>query len=251
LSATTLERQVAYADRDPVAGLQLRVADAAPVDLHAVGGAEVDGRPAALAAAQLDVAARHVRIVDHDVALAAAPDHDALAAQDVAPALGDQQRLAAVGDRVELARGAVGRVDHRVAEVARRRAGLGRLPLALRLAEQLGLDAKLPHGQPLVCVELDLRPARQRERLLARVLEQVVGQLLAQRGLVARELLAVARRQEHPVVVGHVHARDGDHLVLLHLLGELVGQLHRLHAGAEGAAERAFDDASELCLQIA
>ena len=91
----------------------------------------------------------------------------------------------------------------------------------------------------------------QRERLLPRVLEQVVGQLLAQRRLVARELLAVLRREEDAVVVRHVDARDGGHLVVLHLLGELVRELDRLDARPEGAAEGALDKAAELRLEVA
>ena len=94
-------------------------------------------------------------------------------------------------------------------------------------------------------------PAREREALLARVLEQVVGQLLAERRLVARELLAVGRREEDAVVVGHVHARDGDHLVLLHLLRQLVRELDRLDAGLEGAPEGPFDESAELRLEVA
>src|SRR5215204_6017932 len=83
------------------------------------------------------------------------------------------------------------------------------------------------------------------------MLEEVVGQLLAERRLVARELFAVLRREEDAVMVRHVHARDRDHLVVLHLLRELVRQLHGLDARAEGAPERALDEPAELRLQVA
>ena len=229
--------------------------DAAAVDLHAVGRPEVDRGPAACprGAARCAGARRSGRRPPRRTR-GCGPTITWSPAEHVAPALGDEQRLPAVERRLERPRLAVGRVDHRVPEVARR-GGRRRLrrssPLLLGPAEQLRLDAELAQLEPLVGVELDLRPAREREALLAGVLEQVVGQLLAQRGLVARELLAVLRGQEDAVVVGHVDARDGDHLVLLHLLGELVRQLDRLHARLEGAAERAFDDAAELRLQVA
>jgi hypothetical protein len=123
--------------------------------------------------------------------------------------------------------------------------------LLLRAAQQLGLDAELAERETVVGVELHLRAAGEGEALLAAVLQQVVRQLLAEGRLVARELLAILRRQENPVVVGDVDARDGDHLVVLHLLGELVRQLDRLHARLERAAERALHQAAELRLQIA
>jgi hypothetical protein len=228
------------------------VADAAAVDLHPVGGAEVHGGPAALAAAQLDVTAGDVGIGHDHVAFPAPAHHNPVAPQDVAATLAHEQRLAAAQLRLEALGRAVGRVDHGVAEVARRGRHLGPAGvLLLGPSEELRLDAELAERQAVVGVELDLGPARQREALLAAVLEQVVGQLLAQRRLVARELLAVLGRQVHAVVVGHVDARDGDHLVVLHLLGQLVRQLHRLHARLEGAAERAFHEAAELRLQVA
>src|SRR5919106_1808804 len=118
-------------------------------------------------------------------------------------------------------------------------------PASVELEGEVG-DAEL---EAVVRVELDLRPAGQGEALLAAVLQQVVGQLLAQGRLVARELLAVLRRQEEAVVIGHVDAGDGDHLVVLHLLGQLVRQLDRLHARLERAAERALHQAAELRLQ--
>jgi hypothetical protein len=37
----------------------------------------------------------------------------------------------------------------------------------------------------------------------------------------------------------------------VHLLGELPGDLHRLDAGAEGAAEDALDETFDPCFQVA
>jgi hypothetical protein len=39
--------------------------------------------------------------------------------------------------------------------------------------------------------------------------------------------------------------------VRIHLLGELARDLHRLHAGAEGAAEHAFDQALQTGFDVA
>ena len=51
-------------------------------------------------------------------------------------------------------------------------------------------------------------------------------------------------------MIRHVHAGDGDHLALLHLLGQLVRQLHGLDARLEGAAERALDQAPSLASRL-
>ena len=192
---------------------------------------------------------------DHHVAVTAAAQYGAVATEHAATALADDQRPPPCGDaalRLQQPRAAVGRVDHRVTEVAgrRRRRGALRL-LVLGRRQQLRLDPELAELQPIVGVKFDLRPARERQALLARVLEQVVRQLLAQRRFVARELLAVGLREEHAVVVRHVHARDGGHLVLLHLLRQLVGELDRLDVGLEGTPERPLDEAADLRLQIA
>src|SRR5215218_26428 len=103
-----LEGQVRHADRDPVAGAQTGVAHPAAVDLHAVRRAEVHHGPAVLAPSQLGVAAGDVWVADDHVALAATADDDAAAAQDVAPAVADQQRLTTIERHLERARLAVG-----------------------------------------------------------------------------------------------------------------------------------------------
>ena len=134
--------------------------------------------------------ARDVRVVDDDVALAAAPDRRALPCQHRPLAVERQEPAAACARQVVAGRrgGAVGRVDHRVAVV-----GLRRLRVALGLAEQLRLDAELAQVQALVGLELDLRTGDQCEPLAAGALEQVVGELLLEGSLVALELLTVLR----------------------------------------------------------
>jgi hypothetical protein len=74
------------------------------------------------------------------------------------------------------------------------------------------------------------------------VLGQVVGQLGEKGVLVGGELLPVGRRQVEDVLVRDVDARDRDRLVVVHLLGELAGQLDRLHVRPKGTAEDALDE---------
>src|SRR5918994_2930583 len=78
-----LEADGRRAELDAVAGLErLGTLDTAPVALHAVGRAEVLDDPGAPAGADLRVAAGHVLVREHHVALARAPDHAAARAQD-------------------------------------------------------------------------------------------------------------------------------------------------------------------------
>src|SRR4051812_3274030 len=190
-----LERQLGHTQRDPVAGLEGGVVHPPAVHLDAVGGAQVHHRPAPVLAADLSVAAGDVGIGEHHVAFPAAAEQHPRPGQHGAPALAHEQGLGARRRRLELARGPVGRVDHGGAEVARRRSRLeARLLLfVLGLGEKLGLDPELAQLQSLVRHELHLGPARQGEPLVAGVLEQVVGELLAKGRLIARELLAVVR----------------------------------------------------------
>ena len=87
--------------------------------------------------------------------------------------------------------------------------------------------------------------------MAAGVLEQVRAQLLRERGLVVLEALVVVGREPDRVLVRHVDARDRGGLVRVHLLRELARDLDRLHAGAEGAAEHAFDEALEAGFEVA
>ena len=120
-----LEGQVGHADRDAVAGPQRRALHPPAVDLHAVRGAEVRHHPAVALAAELHVAAGDVRVVHHHVAVAAAAHHHAAAAEHAAAAVAHQQGAARRSSLGSSRRDSpVGRVDHRVAEVARRRRGV-------------------------------------------------------------------------------------------------------------------------------
>src|SRR5205814_2134080 len=104
------------------------------------------------------------------------------------------------------------------------------------------------HHELIIGLEQHQRARRQRVAFAAGVLDQVLGQLVAHLGLVGRELLAVGRVQVQRVLVGDVHAVDGDRLVVVHLLGQLARQLDRLHGGAKGAREHALEEAADLLL---
>ena len=129
---------------------------------------------------------------------------------------------------------------------------LGRLgALALRRAHEAGLDPELAEPQALVLVEPDDGPGQQVVLVAARVLEQVGAQLLRERGLVVLEAPVVVGGEPDRVLVRHVDARDRGGLVGVHLLRELARDLDRLHAGAEGAAEHAFDEALYAGFKVA
>ena len=123
--------------------------------------------------------------------------------------------------------------------------------LALRRADQPGLDPELAEPEALVLVEVDDRPGEQVVVVVAGVLEQVAAELLGERGLVVLEALVVVGAEPDRVLVGHVDPLDRRRLVGVHLLGELAGDLHRLHAGAEGAAEDALDEALYAGFKVA
>ena len=131
------------------------------------------------------------------------------------------------------------------------------LPLARRLAlvdrrlDQPCLDPELAEAQALVGLELDRRAGQQIVVAPPGVLEQVTGELLLERALVALQLDPVLARQVDGVLVGDVDARDARRLVGVHLLGELAGELDRLHLGAEGAAEDPLDKAFDPTLKVA
>src|SRR5205823_7417727 len=85
-------------------------------------------------------------------------------------------------------------------------------------------------------------------RLAARVLAQVLLELRDERLLVGLELLAVGGREVDRVLVGRVHARDGDHAVVVHLLGQLARELDGLDVRAERPAEDALEQRLDLLL---
>ena len=227
-----------------------RRADRTAVDLDAVRRAQVGDRPAVAAGGpDLGVAARDVGVLQDDVALAAAADDGAAGPDRHALALGDDHRPAAAGGPrlVELlldARRRSSRPSSGRGRPARRR------PARLVRAHHARLDAELAEREALVGAELDLRAADEREALAAGVLEQVGGELVDDLVLDALEALAVLRRQPDGVLVGDVGARHRHGLVLVHLAGQLAGDLDRPHLGAEDAAERAFDEAGELLSRL-
>ncbi len=201
-------------------------ADLAAVDLDAVGGPEVgDGPLAAGTRADLRVAPGHVRVAQHDVALAAAPDDRATGRDHEAPALGLQDRPPrAVGARLgqRLLRAIGRRVDHRVPVVSL----LG--GFALR-PHQARLDAELAEVQALVGAELDDRSRHHRQPLAPRVLEQVGAQLVDDLVLDALVALAILRRQPDRVLVWHVCPRHRHGPVVVHLARQLAREFDRAH----------------------
>src|SRR5215217_3896995 len=159
-----LEADGRRAELDGVAGLErLGALDAAPVDLDAVGRAEVLDDPGPAAGPHLGVAAGHVLVGEHDVALPRAADHAAAGAQHRGLALVAQLGRPApvVGLAQRLGEPLGGRVDHRVALVAL----AGRLRLVLGGADEPGLDAELTEAQPVVGAEADLRCGHERDPL--------------------------------------------------------------------------------------
>ena len=111
------------------------------------------------------------------------------------------------------------------------------LALALRRLHEARLDPELAEAQAVVGLELHLGPREERVVVAARVLQQVGGELLLERALVALEPLAVLRAEPHRVLVRDVDARDRRRAVGVHLLRELAGDLDRLDLRGEGAAK--------------
>ena len=129
---------------------------------------------------------------------------------------------------------------------------LGRLgTLALRWAHETGLDAEFAEPQPVVGIQLDHGAREQVVVVMAGVLQQVAAELLCELGLVVLEALLVLGTEPDRVLVGNVDPLHRGGLVRVHLLGELPRDLHRLHAGAEGATEDAFDEALDSGFEVA
>ena len=128
---------------------------------------------------------------------------------------------------------------------------LGRSPSCAGRLDQPGLDPELAEAQPLVRLELDRRPGQQVVAAAAGMVEQVAGELLLERALVALELAAVLLGEVDRVLVGDVDAGDARGLVGVHLLGEFAGEFDRLHLRAEGAAEDPLDEAFDATLEVA
>src|SRR5436190_2058239 len=109
-----LERQALGAELDLLASMErMPAVDAPAVDQRPVGGSHVRHRPAPLGGANLGVAAGHVGIVDHDVAVAAAAQHEPAAPHhDAPPVQHDQRPLRALVDRLRLVAQVLSAVDH-------------------------------------------------------------------------------------------------------------------------------------------
>ena len=229
-------------------GLRLADRDVAAVDPHAVGRAEVGDRPRPCAPGGSRRACarrwsrpgrcrtrgcgRSWRRPGRRVALALGHQHRAARARC---ALLLQRRLDAVGRRV----------DHRVPVVGL----LGVVP-----SPSLTVRAWMPNSPSASCSSVRnsiCGPRDQRQRLAARVLEQVGAELVDDLLLDALVALAVLGREPDDVLVGHVGARDRDGAVLVHLLGELARELDRADLGAEDAAERPLDEAGDLVFEVA
>ena len=103
------------------------------------------------------------------------------------------------------------------------------------------LDPELAQPQPLVGLEIDLGPGEQVVAAAPRMVEEIPGELLLKRALIALQLLSVLSREIDRVLVGDVDARHPGRLVGVHFLGEPAGEFDRLHLGAEGAAEHSLD----------
>src|SRR5690606_8862822 len=138
------------------------------------------------------------------------------------------------------------RVDHRVALLPLRRG----LALARRRLHEPGLDAELAEAQALVDLDAHLWAREQRVIVLARVLEQVAGELLLQRALVPLEPLVILRPQPDRVLVGDVHPRDRGRAVRVHLLRELARDLDRLDLRREGTGEHPLDEALDPGFEV-
>src|SRR6185437_13646050 len=132
------------------------------------------------------------------------------------------------------------------------RGGGGRTLLAVALAF-LGADGDTehPHGQVGLGLERDDGAGGGAVALAAGVLDQVLRELVAHLRLVRRELLTVGRVQIDRVGVRDVDAVDRDRAVVVHLLGQLAGQLDGLHGRSERATEEAFDKAPDPAFDVA
>ena len=125
-----------------------------------------------------------------------------------------------------------------------------RLSLALRRLDEAGLDAELAEAEALVDLQAHLGPGEERQVVAARVLQEVGGELLLERALVALEALVVLRAEPDRVLVGHVDARDRGGAVRVHLLGELARDLDGLDLRREGARERTLNQVLNPCFEV-
>ena len=83
------------------------------------------------------------------------------------------------------------------------------------------------------------------------MLDQVTGQLLEQRLLVVPVVGSVSWGEVEEVLVRRVDPADRDSLPVIHLLGELAGELDRLDVRAKGATEHALEQGLQRVLDSA
>src|SRR5919106_6503057 len=241
-------------ERDLVAGREPRAPYPAPVDLHAVRRLEIDYLPVPCRPApQLGVHPRDVGIAKDAVALPGSSQGRDRPLEHVATVVErhDRARLDEACARLAaLLRAALllgRRVHHRLALLARH----GLLALARGWLDEPSLDAELSQPQPLVRLQRDLGARQQCVIAPPRVLQEIPGELLLQRSLVALEALVVLGREKDRVLVGHVDLRHRGGPVRVHLLGQLPDDLDRLDLGAERTAEHALDEALDPGFEIA
>src|SRR5579884_826862 len=226
----------------------LRTVDPAPVDRRAVGRPQIRQHPGAATGADLGVLARHVRIAQHHIALAAATERHA-GGSDHEP-LAVEQQQSCLNTAARLLHQRIGHPLRDAVEQSPTRHVVRRLPSRQRRRlDNAQLDPEFAQPEALVGLKLDHRPRQQRQPLAPRILEQITGELGRQRVLVIREPGAIARRQEHLVLVGDVRSRNREMLVFLHLPREPSGDFDRTHLGAKDTAEGAFDEACDLALK--
>src|SRR3954469_19238580 len=220
------------ADPDLAAVADTCLGDLVAVDEHAVGGAEVADLDLEVVLApvdvrahvELDVPTAHAGVVDADVGLGAAPDHH-------------PRRLQRVPGPVDLEDGT--RPAHlRVGGVA--------LHPRLRPAA----DPEPAGGEVVGPLELDADRPRDDVALRVRVVLDLVGELVGQRGVVRREPVEVDLAELDMEVVGDhppLTAEDLGVVVALPLQGG--GDLDRLHRAAEGLGEGSGDEALQALLE--
>src|SRR6478672_6790326 len=223
-SAVDPDGHLGVPDLDRGAVAQPGPADLRPVDEDAVGGAEVHGLDAVDGDLELDVAPAHARVVDPEVGLGAATDHQAGRAQRVARAVDLERRVGGPAAGALVVVGDAG----------------------LRLAA----DPEAAGGEVVRLLEGDRDRPGEDVALRVGVVLQLVDEVLLERSAEAEHPLEVGRRQLDVEVVGHQPALAAHHLcVVVALALEGRGDLDRLHRAAEGPGEDAGDHGLEPLLE--
>src|ERR671916_71469 len=219
------------------------------VEQGAVGRAEVLDDVAVVGAREPRVLPRDVRVGDDDVVLLRAADGPGAAPlQREAPVLRHYLDDLA---REPVPLGLLGRdgrgaLRHAAGLLGAEDAGLARGVLGGALlaravpAGQLGRDAELAEAQGVLGLEADPGRGHQMVVLVLRVRGGVLDQLVPQGVLVGPDGLGVLLGEVHREVVGGVGTRDAHHPALVHLLGQGLGDLHRVDLAPESTPEDAL-----------